>query len=228
MRSSGRRIRPASSGSVDASIIVAFFVTVFVIVLAWRYTDSVALTAAQGDLDRFTALSTATAAIGSFFAFVVLALYTRETYLLRRATERQLEAASRPLLILVLCSTPRQLSSPMILEDLLIRNIGTGPAFNISIDKLIGDGVAVEFQLPNTAYIEEKESVGITPLIFQNSQLNGISELVSLLASLFERNKFCDQIVTIQFESIHGKAYHSKHRVQYCHISKALATRLIP
>jgi hypothetical protein len=98
--------------------------------LAWRYTERAQVSNGNPALDRFTALGTAASAIGSFSAFLLLVFYTRETYLLRKRSEDQVEIQIRPVVILWLdISTP----TGSYLEDpLQFRNVGPGPAFNVA------------------------------------------------------------------------------------------------
>lgn len=218
-----------SSGAVDVSLIVAFLVMILAMICAWAYTDSVAVAPPSSDLDRLTALSTATAAIGSIFAFVVLAAYTRETYLLRTAAERQLEASVRPLLILEMSSLPRDPAQPVVMAPILVRNIGSGPAFDIQIAPVIGiDDVQLEFQLTSTTYLEAGRHVEILPLYSEGGQFSGYSEKLSQLMSKICTGCFSNNpIAAICYRSMSGASYRSSHRIVYHSESKVLKTEMM-
>jgi hypothetical protein len=62
----------------------------------------------------------------------VLVVYTLETLKLRRAAQRQNEIAVVPMLAVYLGSQPNESA-----RDIYLENVGPGPAFNISIDKVV-------------------------------------------------------------------------------------------
>jgi hypothetical protein len=117
----------------------------------------------------------------------------------------------------------------MDLLEPTIRNIGSGPAFNVGVEPMKGDGVEVQFRLPNVPYIEGKQQLPLKPFITQDGQANGMSSWLSLLADLIQRKKFpVDMIVAVQFDSVSGKRYQSMHRIQYDSMGKLVSTSLVP
>lgn len=222
-------MRLTSSRRFGVVVAAASLGAAVLIYRAWLYTDSVTVQSGQGSLDRFTALSTAAAAIGGIFAFVVLVIYTRETYLLRKTAEQQLEAAEKPVLLFGLSSKDSQLAQPIELLKPTVRNIGSGPAFNVVVEPMKGKGVEVEFQLPNGSYIEGKQQLPLKFSITQDGQAGGMAEYLPLLADLIQKDEFpADMIVTVQFDSISGKKYRSRNRVRYDAMKKLVSTGLVP
>jgi len=174
---------------------------------------------------------------------VVLCKYTKETVRLRQATRDQVnisnqllreaqiqnEAAEKPTLLFGLSSTDFHLGKPLELLEPTIRNIGSGPAFNVVVEPMKGDGVEVQFRLPNVPYLEGKQQLPLKPFITQDGQANGMSSWLSLLADLIRRNNFpADMIVAVQFESISSKTYRSRNRIRYDWMAKLVSTSLIP
>lgn len=206
-----------SAGWSAAVVIAAFIGAAIAIRLAWIYATSAAVEPGQGDLDRFTAFSTATAAIGSIFAFVVLIIYTRETLLLRRTSERQLEATYRPILVFSLASADSDLGQSMKLQAPHIANVGLGPAFQVTIQTMKGrDGEEVEFRLPSGPYVEAYTQVQLEAHILQYGQATGMSRSLSLLADLFQRGTFPEEMtVCVKCDSVSDKEYRTYHRVHY-------------
>lgn len=166
--------------------------------------------------DQVQRNGTLVAAVCGLIGIIVLVFYTRETFLLRKTAERQLDASEKPVLLFGLSSTNFQSGTPVALLEPTIRNIGSGPAFNVVIEPLRGDGVEVQFRLPNVPDIEGKQQIPLKLFITQGGQTNGMSGWLSLLADLIRRDKFPkDMIVAVQFDSISGKTYRSRNRVRY-------------
>jgi hypothetical protein len=209
------------NGFVPAAILAVIITPIVVWMVTINSTDS--------QVERLGAIATFTAAIVGLMGLIVLIVYTKETYLLRKTSERQLEAAERPVLLFGLSSTEFQLAKPLELSEPTIRNIGSGPAFNVAIEPIKGDGVEVQFRLPNVPYIEGNQQLSLKPFITQDGLANGMSEWLSLLADLIRRNKFPnDMIVAVQFDNIYGKTYRSRNRVRYESRAKLVSTVLVP
>ena len=66
-----------------------------------------------------------------FATLVVLIIYTRETWLLRKQAVRQTSIMQRPVVIIDFIMPPSELNQQKFAFN--IRNIGFGPAFNITI-----------------------------------------------------------------------------------------------
>ena len=71
-----------------------------------------------------------------FVTLVVLIIYTIGTYLLRASAEKQIETSYRPIIILE--KTPP--------DKLLVRNIGSGPAFAVQVEPLVRAEYEVKFK----------------------------------------------------------------------------------
>lgn len=208
---------------------IATVVAIVAVILAPALVWAVFGSSTDSQVQRHGAIGTLMAAVSGVIGIVVLIVYTRETYLLRKTAERQLEAAEKPVLLFGLSSTDFQLGTPMELLEPTIRNIGQGPAFNVVIEPMKGEGVEVQFRLPNVPYIEGKQQLPLQLFITQDGRANGMSGWLSLLADLIRRNKFpTDMTVTVQFDTIAGKTYRSRNRVQYDPTARLVSTGLVP
>ena len=131
-------------------------------------------------IQRFIAIATAVAAVGGFLASVILVFYTIETRMLRKATEEQLEGSIKQVLLFEFSSAERKLGEAMNLTTFHIKNIGLGPAFNVTAGPIVGKGVQVEIKA--IPLIESKDTKPIDLSIVQNGQRSGMSKKPSLLA----------------------------------------------
>lgn len=215
-------MRVGRSGVIALAAAALVIVT---LVVVWTASRS----STDTQLQRFGAIGTLIAGFVGVIGILVLIVYTRDTYLLRKTAELQLEATEKPVLLFGLSSTDFQLGKPMELMEPTIRNIGPGPAFNIVIEPMKGDGVEVQFRLPNVPYIESNQQLSLKIFITQEGETNGMSGWLSLLANLISRDQFPnDMIVAVQFDGIAGKTYRSRNRVSYDALSKLVSTRLVP
>jgi hypothetical protein len=215
-----KRTAIGTGGIVVVTVILAVIITPFVV---WAATTD----ATSDQVQRLATISTLVAAICGLIGIIVLIVYTKETFLLRKTAERQLEASEKPVLLFGLSSTDFQSGKPIALLEPTIRNIGSGPAFNVVIEPTTSDGVEVQFRLPNVPCIEGKQQIPATPFITQDGQTNGMSGSLSLLADLIQRDKF-SMIVAVKFDSISGKTYRSRNRVRYDPMEKLVSSGLVP
>ncbi len=96
-------------------------------------------------IQRFSAIATAAAAIGGIAASLALVIYTIETQLLRKASEEQLEVSKEqlegsmmPVVLLEIVSENRDGDQPPSVKKQQFRNIGTGPAFDVTVEPVAG------------------------------------------------------------------------------------------
>jgi len=201
--------------------IVAIGVILTLAVWAMSLTDS--------QLRRFADIGTLITAIGGWIGIIFLIAYTRETYLLRKTAERQLESAEKPILLLDISSIDSQLGEQMNLRQPEIRNIGSGPAFNVLIEPIEYEDLKVQFRLPNVTYIEGKQRLPLTPFITQGGQASGLSQYLQLLTDLICKNKLpTEMTVAVWFDSITGKMYRALNRIRYDASKRSVSTVLVP
>ena len=201
--------------------IVAIGVILTLAVWAMSLTDS--------QLRRFADIGTLITAIGGWIGIIFLIAYTRETYLLRKTAERQLESAEKPILLLDISSIDSQLGEQMNLRQPTIRNIGSGPAFNVLIEPIEYEDLKVQFRLPNVTYIEGKRRLPLTPFITQGGQASGLSQSLQLLTDLICKNKLpTEMTVAVWFDSITGKMYRALNRIRYDASERSCSTVLVP
>lgn len=174
-------------------------------------------------IQRFIAISTAVAAVGGFLAFVILVFYTIETRLLRKAAEEQLEGTIKPVLLFEISSAERGLGAAMNLTTFHIKNIGFGPAFNVTVAPLVGKGVQLEIE--NIPLVESNDTKPIDWSIVQNGQRNGMSKRPSLLAHHITEGNFpAAMSVSLEFRGLSGKVYRTIHELRYDALEKRVWT----
>jgi len=203
-------------GRWDLLVGVAVVTAVLLIWAAWYYTDS----AFKDNLVRFDALSTAATAVGSFLAFIVLVIYTRETYLLRKRSEEQVAAAQlqmenqqRPVVVFELSNAEVALGTPLQLSPPSLRNVGPGPAFNISIGTVKANGHALEFD--GVPALLSGATSAVTFYLSANGQRSGLSRCLSNLAHEVTSGTFPSPFrVIVKFDGLSGH-YETTHDVLY-------------
>jgi hypothetical protein len=133
---------------------------------------------------------------------------------LRKATEQQLEGGIKPVLLFQISSDERQLGAAMNLTTFHIKNIGAGPAFNIQIAPIVGEGVQLDVdQLP---LIESEEVKKLEWSVAQNGKRSGMSKRPALLAHLIAEGAFPPKMpVTVECIGLSGKRYRTRHELNY-------------
>ena len=159
-----------SNGRYFGVSIGTIIIGLLVFVAVWSYGQSLTEDPA---IQRFGAIATAIAAVGGFLAFVILVFYTIETRLLRKATEEQLEGGIKPVLLFEISSAERKLGEAMNLTTFHLKNVGPGPAFNVRVAPIVGDGVQLD--VDDIPLIESKGTKVIDWFIAQDGKRSGMS-----------------------------------------------------
>ena len=168
-------------------------------------------------------------AIASVLGLLVLVVYTTETYLLRKTAEAQVETQTMPVVLFDLASESPEVGQPMRLNQPRLRNIGKGPAFEISVRKIFGaNETSLEFQDMPMSLIEAQRDICPSFLIAESGQYGGMSTQLSLLRDLFEQGKLpaCFR-VEVDFKSLSGTRYQTRHQVIYDSQSKQVRTTFL-
>lgn len=210
--------------------LAAVAVCIILVFLAWLHIHYMALSSGQGEFERFSALGTMLAGIGGILAFVVLVIYTAETYLLRKTSERQFEAAELPILLFSMSfdNSPSTNGGQSRLPQLLLSNIGTGAAFDVTIQSLRKNEVEAKFSIPEGAYVGSKSEVAPELRLSDPEASQGLFALAKL-QGLFENGKLpSETIVKVEFSSLTGKRYTTKNIVRYDADKNSLASKFIP
>ena len=167
-------------------------------------------------LQQAQAWATIVAAIATALTFVALIWYTKETQRLRRAAERQIEIAGMPVIVL-------RLFSPLSLELQSIRNVGSGPAFNIEISAIQKPPFEVRFE--PVPVLESKDNHSLDDTILQDGGTGGFSKMTVWLESVIESGNLGPEMaVSITYTDATGKRYRSRHTVQYDAAAKKIST----
>jgi hypothetical protein len=175
-------------------------------------------------IQRHSNLGTALAALGGVVGVLVLILYTKETYLLRKAAEQQTEDIVKPVLLIEFVSIDVGLTVPLQLKYPTIANEGVGPAFNVRIQPLIGRGVLLEFGDVRLLGVGKSSQLDFT--IVQDGQISGFARDLTLLGDYFGREgAFADRMtMAIDCISITGKCYRTVHEIAITRTAKRVAT----
>ena len=145
---------------------------------------------------------------------MALVFYTIETRLLRQATEQQLEGGIKPVVLLEISSKDRELGAAVNLTTFHLKNIGSGPAFNVRVAPIVGDGVRLDIgEIP---LIESDDTKSFYPDVAQDGERNGMSMRPALLAHLICQGKFPYKMpVTVECRGLSGKPYRTCHELRY-------------
>ena len=115
-------------------------------------------------------------------------------------------------------------SSQMKLADPALRNIGCGPAFNITIKPIEAKGIVVGFT--DVPLLDVSRKSILTLDIVQGGERTGVSRFTPLLASLVVSGKLPQKMTaSVEFDSITGKRYRTVHNIDYDADTKSLQTR---
>jgi hypothetical protein len=175
-------------------------------------------------IQRHSQLATVAAALGGVIGVLVLVFYTKETYLLRKAAEGQTENSVKPVVLLDIASIDVPLGTPMRLKQPAVENVGTGPAFNVTVKPLIGTDVRVTFTTVRLIPAQQQQALDFT--ITQNDTVNGMAKNLALLGDLFQRSDTLPERIAavVEFDSITGKRYRTVHEINKNVPAKTVAT----
>ncbi len=140
--------RQSSFWFAFGTIAIAFVAVVTVVVYGLLVSDAAG--------QKLGIIGTAAAGVVGLVGLLVLVVYTRETFLLRKTAEEQNEANIKPVVRLDLSSTNDKSTEPMKLTFRL-ENVGVGPALNIKVEPLVYSGHTT--QILEESLISEKSSV---------------------------------------------------------------------
>jgi hypothetical protein len=169
-----------------------------------------------GDGEKLGHSATAVAAIVGFVGLVVLVVYTRETFLLRLTAEAQLETSAGPVVLFDLSTKEWKLNETLALNDLTLRNIGLGPAFNVSVARIHGRDL--DLLIPGLPLIEAKKVAIVQEakvLLKTEDQDGGVKGskrggrfALARVRDAIEKGELpSDPNVTVEFQSASGKRY---------------------
>jgi hypothetical protein len=96
---------------------------------------------------------------------LVLIWYTVETYRLRKAAQAQVESGMMPMVVFQFCRVKQETHNGFQWENRpVVRNLGAGPAFNVSIRPVPVGDKAAEFEFPRMLAPAEEQFVAICGL----------------------------------------------------------------
>jgi hypothetical protein len=200
---------------------IVIFIAITAVVLVYVHQLS------EADVQRLGKIGTAIAAVAGFLGFIVLVVYTRETFLLRLAAEEQNEINTKPVLRFDLSTKEVAVGEEMKLANMDLKNVGAGPAFNVKVMPILGDGVKMEVEeQPELTLIEAKGQVDLKFLISQDGIRSGMSGRDTRLMDLIKRGKFPAKMpVTVEYNGLsRDKLFRTLHEIRYEAGAKRLRT----
>lgn len=175
------------------------------------------------ELQRFGNIGTSVAAVAGFVGLLVLIVYTRETFLLRKTAEDQNETNIKPVVTLDVSTIEVGLGQPLSFAPLRLKNIGTGPAFNVKAKPIVGNGV--EMRIRDVPLLGANESCVIAFTILQAGQPCANSLEEPLLREHLERGNFPQQMtVELKCDGLSGRRYRTLHEITYAPHARAVRT----
>ena len=206
------------SSSLWFAVVAAAFAIVLALsaVIYVQYSPST-------ELQRLGSIGAAVAAATGFVGLLVLIVYTRETFLLRRTAENQNENGIKPIVTLDVSTNEVDLGQPLSFAPIRFKNIGTGPAFNVTTKPIVGSGV--EMRIQDVPLLEANEACVLAFTILQAGQPcpNGLA-LQLLRHHLQEGNFPAQMTVEMECDGLSGKRYRTLHEITYDFKAKRVRT----
>jgi hypothetical protein len=173
---------------------------------------------------KLVSAATAVAAVVGFVGLLVLVVYTRETFLLRKVAEDQNESTIRPIVRLDFHSTNDKSTDPLELVFRL-ENVGSGPALKVSVQPIVSSGHDIDIKILEESLIESKCSVPCR-MVQGGSYIPG-KDRTLYFVGLDVGNKFPESLpATIEFQSLSGRRYRTSHEILWDKREKILRTEL--
>jgi hypothetical protein len=150
----------------------------------------------------------------TFSTLCILIWYTIETSRLRREAQTQNEAINLPVLVMDFATSDDSKGKSHDLPT--VKNIGRGPAFDVTIERLAMKDVVVEFEsLP----LVEAGAERLVPLTVQEGKSSLDPSIISFLKLV--ENAALPQTITVktQCRSLTGTQYSAEHELLYLDIS---------
>jgi hypothetical protein len=200
-------------GTVAVGILLAVAAAVY----GFRLSDS--------DGQKLGGVATAVGAVAGFIGLVVLVVYTRETFLLRKVAEEQNEGNIKPIVRLDFHSTNDKSTDPTL--DLVFRleNVGIGPALKVSVQPIVSSAHNIDIRILEESLIESKGSVQCR--MEQNGSYIPGKDRTLYFVGLDIQNKFPESLpAAIEFQSLSGRRYRTTHEILWDKREKSLRTEL--
>lgn len=178
------------------------------------------------ELESVAAVASIATAIAATLSLPVLVWYTIETFRLRKEAKRQNELALRPLVVIEEPSGHER-------ESFVIRNIGKGPALQVSPamrtayertpSESLGSGIRVSLQ--GASLLAMGESACVRPFISAAADPLGVKlSAVSTLVDLVLTEKITETFaIDIYYESLNEVAYLTTFVATYTDIQRPFA-----
>jgi hypothetical protein len=163
------------------------------------------------DLQKIGSICTVVTALVGIVGVGVLVIYTRETFILRKAAEEQNETDLMPVLRLDLHSTNDKSTDPL---DIVfqIENIGYGPAVRASVQPIVSPSHKIDIRILEDSLIQERTAVRCR--MEQNGSYIPGKDRTLYFLKLDVQNKFPESLFSaIEFQSLSGRRYRTHHEI---------------
>jgi hypothetical protein len=179
----------------------------------------------DADGQKLGSVATAVAALAGFIGLVVLVVYTRETFLLRKVAEEQTESNIKPIVRLDFHSTNDKSTDPTLGLVFGLENVGVGPALKVSVQPIVSPAHNIDIRILEESLIQSKCSVRCR--MEQNGSYIPCADLTLCFVELDMQNRFPESLpATIDFQSLSGKRYRTTHEILWDKREKSLRTEL--
>lgn len=175
---------------------------------------------ANDDVQRF--YNVGTMAVG-VIGLAVLVLYTLETWKLRLTAEQQSEASIKPLIRLDFSGNNYKSLNQFSGYVFQLLNVGVAPALNVAVQRIVSGELIIDVE--KESLIEPKQSVYCRYGTNENSggTLPGEERRLDWLE--FYVSNFPDSLpVTVEYESLSGKRYRTRHDIVTDHRDQTVRT----
>jgi hypothetical protein len=174
---------------------------------------------------KLVSAATAAAAVVGFVGLLVLVVYTRETFLLRKVAEEQNESTIRPIVRLDFRSTNDKSTDPTLELVFRLENVGSGPALKVRVQPIVSSGHDIDITILEESLIESKCYVPCR-MVQGGSYIPG-KDRTLYFVGLDIQNKFPESLpATIEFQSLSGRRYRTSHEILWDNREKILRTEL--
>jgi heme exporter protein D len=180
------------------------------------------------DIQRFNASATALAAVAGILAFVVLVVYTKETYKLRTVAQQQVreaqiqnETAIRPILGFDISERQQVVwagletsneTTQTVNDAFVMRNLGLGPAFNIQT-KCDFDDIRLDI---GSTILGQGQTVPVDVVAFPETPDQRTFDAVFRVLPIYQSGKLPERIeITLTCESTNRTRHETRFSLVY-------------
>jgi hypothetical protein len=165
-------------------------------------------------------------AAATVLTLIVLIIYTRETYRLRKEAQAQTDQTIKPIVMLEGAS-----DLPVIGEGAnmpafkaVLRNLGLGAAFNIEVEPLCGPNTKIEFRHTTSLAAGDRQPIWMR--IWEDQRLADTVAYQSIQRMFHNHQLTSHASGVIRYSDVNGKRYRTVMTYHYDDLSKEMTPHL--